>query len=138
MKANSQTLDATFASEKLKAVTSVSTIFIGTLSVFLAFCFGAFCGFTYEKRPESAQQIVTQMDASQATTYLKRKFPNSPLRVSPADVQLAGLMEVQGGPAGADTWFDPTRRLLIIGLVVNPEMPSQVIAPGHLVGAHQK
>ena len=134
MTSRTQKLNPSITSNKLTAVTSVSTIFIGSFSVFLAFCAGAFVGSVYHQRPDP----VPVMSASEASVYLKGKFPNSPLTVRAPDVQLAGLMEVLGGPAGADTWFDPTRRLLIIGLVVNPEMPSQVIAPGQLVGAHQK
>ena len=82
----------------------------------------------------AAKSATDLSHADLATEYLKRKFPASPISALPARPDVPGLLPIQGGPVGTDSWFDPTRRYLIVGLVVNLENPNQVIAPGQFGG----
>lgn len=121
-----------FKSPKAKKAALVGGVLLTAVP---AFILGAAFEGGREGQAVHAVDTATSAGSSVALGYLRTKMPNTPWNGVAPDPDMPALYDVSAEGVNQNAvYFDPKRKYLVIGVVVNMENPKQMIGNGHYTG----
>lgn len=116
-----------------KAVLVAASIAVATAVP--AFFVGAAVEHSKQGQVAKTLDQATSAGSGAVVSYLRTKMPNTPWNGVAPDPDMPALYDVSAdGLQQNAVYFDPKRKYLVIGVVVNMENPRQMIGGGHYSG----